>query len=611
MSASLDGLSDLVLYKSKNRNFEKITDDYFDDLDALYTTISGSKGILFASNRKNQSIESVRLDTILPLDKFDIFFLPDGSKELKRLTTTSWINERFPFPAGDGKLVFTGDASGMINSYILDLKSNQTYAISDLDRNLIRHHAVAGSGVYISTYYKDGMYKFFKEKTDFLSSVVPHTTQSAVSGTDSQKAFIPFVDPNDSKQIQIPDQYKFQTKYADPPELEPIKIKQVDAETSGNNFRLSINNPSEIKQVEPFNNNRAIAANNKFGLSNITTKLDNDILFEGLESYTGDRQQLLTTPMGLLLKANIRDLFEDFNIEGGVRIPTSFNGSEYFLIDKKFALYRKSNTYNSDPDVNQSFLSRSKKTALLGMYQMRYPFDIYRSVRATSTLRLDRFLALSTETNSFEAPAASEKRISLRVEYIYDNTYDAALNIKNGTRYKFYSEIINQFDMQVIDGFKFDASKGFTALFGFDARHYIPLLGKSVLALRAAGATSLGSQKMLYFLGGVENWILPKFDNSVPIRSMLFTFVASTIISETVLPFYSPILNCAYHLCSTSLEKIKELHFSKTYRLPVFLMPVWHGMALLHSVQKILSTGCNFQVRLSSHWILSISEIHW
>lgn len=75
---------------------------------------------------------------------------------------------------------------------------------------------------------------------------------------------------------------------------------------------------------------RAIAANNKFALNNITTKLDNDLLFEGLESYTGNRQQLLTTPMGFLFKANIKDLFEDYVIEGGVRIPTSFNGSEYF-----------------------------------------------------------------------------------------------------------------------------------------------------------------------------------------------------------------------------------------------------------------------------------------
>jgi hypothetical protein len=48
MSASLDGFSDLVLYKSKNRNFEKITNDYYDDLDALNTLqYDGKKGITF------------------------------------------------------------------------------------------------------------------------------------------------------------------------------------------------------------------------------------------------------------------------------------------------------------------------------------------------------------------------------------------------------------------------------------------------------------------------------------------------------------------------------------------------------------------------------------
>lgn len=527
MAASLDGYSDLILYKSKNRNFEKITNDYFDDLDAVYTSIDGKKGILFASNRKNLKIESIQLDTILPLDKFDIYFLPDGAKDVQQLTTTSWINERYPYLATLDKIVFTGDASGMINSYVLDLKSRQSYAISDLDRNLIRHHVVQGSETYVSTFYKEGMYKFFKEKTDFSKEVSPYTTQAASSQSEGQKAFIPFVDKQDVKvEKEISESFMFQSRFDDPQTLEPIKIKQIEAESGENNFRLAINSPNALKPVEAFNNNRAIAANNKFGLSNITTKLDNDILFEGLETYTGDRQQLLNVPMGFLLKANVKDLFEDYNIEGGVRIPTNFRGSEYFLvfdnkkslIDRRFALYRKSNTYNTEPEINQSALSRSKKTALLGMYQMKYPFDIYRSVRATSTLRFDRFLELSTETNSFESPLASEKRISLKIEYIYDNTHDAALNIKHGTRYKFYSEVINQFDLQVIDGFKFDLSKGFTALFGFDARHYIPLLGKSVLALRAAGATSVGSQKMLYFLGGVENWILPKFDNSIPVR---------------------------------------------------------------------------------------------
>ena len=109
----------------------------------------------------------------------------------------------------------------------------------------------------------------------------------------------------------------------------------------------------------------------------------------------------------------------------------------------------------------------------MGLYQLKYPFDIYRSVRATGMLRFDKYLQLSTENNSFASAHENEKRISLRLEYIYDNTHDAALNIKHGTRYKFYTEVINNFNLEFIDGFNFDASKGFTGIIGFDARHYL------------------------------------------------------------------------------------------------------------------------------------------
>lgn len=523
-SGNMDGNSDLFLYKSKNRNYEKITDDFYDDLDAEYAEIDGKKGILFSSNRKGDILEKLKLDTILPLDNFDIFFLPNGAKEFNRITKTPNRSERYPYCAGNNKIVFTGDETGMINTYAMDLESKKAFPISDLDRNLIRHHAVKGSDTYITTYYKDGMYKFYQEKSDFSTQVYPHITQSARSNSDLNQPLIPFISEK-PVETQINERYKFQSVFKDPPDLEPINSKRLGGEED--NFKLNINTPQEIKPVEQYNNTRAVAANNKFALNNITTKLDNDILFEGLESYTGDRQQLLTLPMGFLVKASVKDLFEDYTVEGGVRIPTNFAGSEYFLlfdnkksrIDKRFALYRKSNVYNTETNPNQQYISRSKKTSILGMYQMKYPFDIYRSVRATTSLRFDRFLELSTESNSFEAAAATEKRISLKLEYIYDNTHDASQNIKNGTRYKFYVEAINQFDLQVIDGFKFDLSKGFTGIFGFDARHYIPVLSKSVLALRASGATSVGSKKMLYFLGGVENSLFPKFNNSIPIRN--------------------------------------------------------------------------------------------
>jgi outer membrane protein assembly factor BamA len=59
---------------------------------------------------------------------------------------------------------------------------------------------------------------------------------------------------------------------------------------------------------------------------------------------------------------------------------------------------------------------------------------------------------------------------------------------------------------------------------GFDARHYQRLDRFSILAVRAAGAASFGSEKMLYFLGGMENWLNTKFSQDVPIPTEGFAY---------------------------------------------------------------------------------------
>lgn len=54
-------------------------------------------------------------------------------------------------------------------------------------------------------------------------------------------------------------------------------------------------------------------------------------------------------------------------------------------------------------------------------------------------------------------------------------------------------------------------------IIGLDARHYQRLGKYPTLALRLAGATSFGSERMLYFLGGVDNWLFPKEEENVPL----------------------------------------------------------------------------------------------
>lgn len=531
-SASMDGFSDLVLFRSVTRTHENLTTDYYDDLDAVVCNFAGEKGVLFASNRTETTLKTTKYDTILPVGNFGIFFLPlSETPDLKRLTTPGTFSLRMPIPVDDQKFTFLNEVSGIQNIYLYDAESRKSDALTNADRH-VEHYSISSNGTMVYTYLKNQKYHTgwgnFIQNKDIGTDITPwqNLQQAAFIFDDSGKV------ENKDNQYN-PDTHKafsFQTLYPDPPVLASIKpvsgtVKDIKLKPLDKSDDPAIA-PAFVKK---FINSRAIAANKKFSLQDITTKMDNSILFEGLESYTGDRQRLLNNPMGFLVKANIKDLFEDFVIEAGMRLPVNLRGSEFFvvfddlkkLIDRRFALYRKSQTYTNDLPITGTFNAplRSRKNSFLGLYQWKYPFNIYKSFRATTSLRLDRYMRLSTENQSLIIPPVEEQRASLRLEYIYDNTHDHLLNIKFGTRYKIYGEFINKMEVNLKNDVKVDLHQGFTGIIGFDARHYIPVWKHTVLALRGAGAVSFGNEKMLYYLGGMENWLLPEFDQTIPERS--------------------------------------------------------------------------------------------
>ncbi|MEM9991112.1 MAG: BamA/TamA family outer membrane protein, partial [Bacteroidota bacterium] len=51
----------------------------------------------------------------------------------------------------------------------------------------------------------------------------------------------------------------------------------------------------------------------------------------------------------------------------------------------------------------------------------------------------------------------------------------------------------------------------------FDFRHYQRLDKRSIFAVRMAGATSFGSERILYQLGGVDQWLFPRFNQNIPL----------------------------------------------------------------------------------------------
>lgn len=525
-SASTDGYSDLFSYNPRNRNHKAITQDFYDDMDVSPAKIDGQTGVIFASNRGATPLGRLERDTILPLDPFDLYFIGlEGKKpQLQRLTQTSQKSERQPKMTRENHFTYTAMSSGINNLYAYDAYSLQEHGLTNLDRNIILHSPRPYSDEHLLMYYFDGAYQVFTHDIDYSQSKTINTTPylSRKSLSPSEPLPIPLAQPEE----EIKPGYLFQSPFGDPPQLEPIVDGQKEKPSTAAFPRLLEDKPTPLEiddaEVHDFNSSKIVASRVRFRLDNFTTKMDNNVLFEGLESSIGDQNTINYNPTGILVKANIRDLFEDHEIEAGARYPLTFDGSEYFvvydnnkmLLDKRYALYRRS--FLEGIDDRQLPAQRRRKTSWLGLMRLKYPFNVYRSLRATFSLRQDRYHTQVVDQPTLDLPVTTEERIGVKLEYVFDNTLDISLNVKNGTRYKFYVEAINRFDIGVVDGFSFDASKAFTTVVGFDARHYIPLWKHSVLALRATGASSFGSEKMMYYLGGVNNWLFSSFDQSIP-----------------------------------------------------------------------------------------------
>src|SRR6202008_4972246 len=55
--------------------------------------------------------------------------------------------------------------------------------------------------------------------------------------------------------------------------------------------------------------------------------------------------------------------------------------------------------------------------------------------------------------------------------------------------------------------------------FGFDVRDYRKIHRDLIWANRLAGASSWGSDRLIYYMGGVDNWLNPQFDRSINIMN--------------------------------------------------------------------------------------------
>ncbi|WP_142684205.1 hypothetical protein [Chitinophaga polysaccharea] len=580
LSAVKNGHTDIFTYNISNSKTEQITNDVYDDLDPSFAAFPGKSGILYSSNRPGPKGRGS--DTSLMNKPFNIFMVDNwnksSEKQITQLTDLQYGNAKLPMQYNTTHFTFVSDANGIRNRYAGFFKSQADGVDSlfyvgseilhnpdqeELDSALAAYGSTAPDSVEAVTITKDSTYTFP------ISNYPYGIQESRITGEKGEVSeVVQYADIKRLMKLKVDTvvlkkrnitakntNFRRAQMHADslrlglPTYLAPTK----DTSTHPNFFQNEFGN-------EPADTSTAIIANEpalfekrkedesilkksklfpykfKFASDYLILQLDNSILINKYQPFTGPPSGpiRLTDPVNGLIRIGVSDLFEDLKFNGGFRIPSSLQGSEYFFsasylkkrFDYKFTYYRKVDKNNGfvfrDQFGNDSAFIPAKMITNIYQGEMRYPFDQVRSIRLSAGIRTDKLVMQAVDKPSLINKDYKETYALMRLEYVYDNTINPAINIWNGTRYKIYGET----NAQLTNGglnerFNQDAPAAqgrFTYNMGVDIRHYTKIYRNFIWATRFAMDMSWGTRKLLYYLGGIDNWLNPQINTRNPVN---------------------------------------------------------------------------------------------
>ncbi len=581
LSAVKNGHSDIFTYKIEEQKSVQITNDVYDDLDPTFIAFPNRVGIIFASNRPYPTASSQ--DTVLPSKyRFNIYMVDilndSKEKQLAKLTNLKTGNARYPMQYNTNHFTFVSDENGIGNrwagffttqrngldtlyyigdellrnpapkefdstlrawqkqepdsvSYFQVYKdSTYTFPITNYQSTLLETR-IAGNNGQVSEVRREGDYKFvYKLKVD---EVALNKRNVNARPTEYMKKLLAEKKTADGKAIIYN-----KKNGADTTKKAKDFFQNEFADEKPDSSSLAIKAKTELLPVERasiLSKSKLFDYRLKFSSDYVLSGFSNNILVNRYQPYAGGSGPIHLNngnDFNFTFRVGVSDLMEDVKFVGGVRFGTNLSDKDVFFTYQNLrkrldwgATYYRSNVTN--------FFNTSFNSALFtNLYQLNftYPFNEVKSLRATIGLRTDRGVLRSYDNNSgLPDPNALKykdtltKYIVSRIEYVHDNTINPTQNIWLGLRYKVY------FDVNM-PTFKTSLNNGkATFNLGFDGRYYHKIYRNFIWAGRAAADFSWGGQKLIYYLGGVDGWINPRFNKNQPAPDQSYAFQSLTL----------------------------------------------------------------------------------
>ncbi len=242
-----------------------------------------------------------------------------------------------------------------------------------------------------------------------------------------------------------------------------------------------------------------------FYIQQIGSQVDFNYIQQAYQPFTGGA--VYPTPgISGFFKLGAYDLFEDYKLTAGLKFSADLSANEYIFSveylkkrwNKHLTFYRQS----LKKDIEGGKLTSHSNQLHL---DLSYPFNEVQRVVFTFGGRSDRIVPLATNRQSLIAKVEDRWWAQAKVSYVYDNSLKLTENIYQGLRAKLFIETHQQIN---------NLGKGLYVT-GLDIRHYLPIHRELIWANRLAYSSSWGNQRLVYYLGGVDNWV--NFSSNTPL----------------------------------------------------------------------------------------------
>ncbi len=517
LSAVNSGMTDLYLHTIISGINERLTFDIADDREPSF--VKGKNNtIIFSSNRSSDVLKNDGnpLEETAATYSLFTYNIAERGTVLTRLSEKPYDNYRNPLTTIPNNTGFLGNGNGITNFF--QARYDSTISFIDTTahyRYFIESHPVTDYSRNIESFDRDGnteaLVIFNKGKYRLLAG--PSGNDAPVKEKDIvvtryKEEEIKKLHAADSiAQLRtwlLDEQRKMHDTLKKPlyeyySKNEPIDIGNYIFEKEKENYYelqwrkdyLDINLDTSRMEFPTARVYRTAFYNNYSA-----AQIDFNFLNYSYQAYGGS--SFFNPGANVLFKIGAIDLFEDYRITGGFRFSGNFDSNEYLIsleslkgkYDKQIIFHKQSfDTYND----TSYFKIKSYNT----YFSLTKPLSTVLSLKGTLIYRYDDYIIQSIDPASLSAGNVRRHWGGVKGEIIYDNTRKRMINIYYGTRFKIFGEYYHEFVSK---------NKNLYVI-GADFRHYQKIHRELIWANRFAASGSFGSTKLVYFLGGVDNWM--------------------------------------------------------------------------------------------------------